>query len=271
MLKAHINAVESQLLVTSQIPANTGHSLHKGTPREAFIKQFLDSHLSERVATGTGEIIDTNSKPGESRHQMDIVIYKRDYPKLDFGGNISGFLVESVVATIEVKSTLTEEEMGNAVRAAKAAKALTRKIVTSHHAGYQPPSVLNYVVAYAGPVNMSTVHGWLDPIHKSQGISSHSRSLDPNVQSTEVSPSVDGIFVLGRGFVLYDNSPIGFISDDDRAREPEGRWQVCSAERGSLLMLFQLLTMAVSGFSSSWIEPGAYLSDFRITSAVLRP
>ena len=49
-------------------------------------------------------MIDANSQPGQKRNQIDIVIYKRDYPKLDFGGGISGFLVESVVATIEAQA-----------------------------------------------------------------------------------------------------------------------------------------------------------------------
>lgn len=76
MLKAHMNAIENHLLAISSIPANSGHSLHKGTPREAFIKEFLELQLSETVSSGTGEIIDSNSKPGESRNQFDIVIYR---------------------------------------------------------------------------------------------------------------------------------------------------------------------------------------------------
>jgi len=62
MLKTHVDAVEGLLLEISKIPANSGHSLHKGTPREAFIRTFLESHLSESVSLGTGEIIDANSK-----------------------------------------------------------------------------------------------------------------------------------------------------------------------------------------------------------------
>jgi hypothetical protein len=99
MLKAHLNAVEAHLLQISQIPANSGHNLHKGTPREAFIREFLINHLSQQVAIGTGEIIDANSTPNQQRNQIDIVIYKKDYPKIDFGGGINGFLAESVVAT----------------------------------------------------------------------------------------------------------------------------------------------------------------------------
>jgi hypothetical protein len=57
MLEAHMSAVESALLQTAQIPANAGHTLHRGTPRENLIVNFLKSHLSENVAIGTGEII----------------------------------------------------------------------------------------------------------------------------------------------------------------------------------------------------------------------
>ena len=110
MLKSHMDAVEQSLVAISKIPANSGHSLHKGTPREAFIKEYLEGHLPSNVAIGTGEIIDASSIPGQQRNQYDIVIYKRSYPKLDFGGGISGFLIESVIATIEVKSVLKVNE-----------------------------------------------------------------------------------------------------------------------------------------------------------------
>jgi hypothetical protein len=107
MLKAHIDAVENHLVSISKVPENAGHSLHKGTPREAFIREFLNSHLPSNVDIGTGEIIDAQSAPNQPRNQFDIVVYRRNYPKLDFGGRISGFLIETVLATIEVKSNLT--------------------------------------------------------------------------------------------------------------------------------------------------------------------
>jgi hypothetical protein len=103
VLKAHMNAIEGKLLANSRVAANTAHSLHKGTPREAFVKDFLEGHLSERVAIGTGEIIDCDSVPNpaqtQQRNQFDIVVYKRDCPKLDIGGGISAFLAEPVVMT----------------------------------------------------------------------------------------------------------------------------------------------------------------------------
>jgi hypothetical protein len=59
-----MDAREDALIAISRIPANSGHSLHKGTPREAFIREFLESHLPENVAIGTGEIIDAKTALG---------------------------------------------------------------------------------------------------------------------------------------------------------------------------------------------------------------
>jgi hypothetical protein len=272
MLKAHLDAVEAQLLATSKIPANTGHSLHKGTPREAFIKKFLEGHLSERVAVGTGEIIDCNSRPNPpstaQRNQYDIVLYKRDYPKLDIGGGICAFLAESVVATIEVKSTLDRDELMKSIRAAHAAKLLTRNVVTSFTTGYQPPSILNYVVAYDGPSKMSTVHGWINPIHTSLEIISPALAIG-ETRSTQVSPSIDGVFVLGKGFLVFDNVPFGFVNDEFRQRFPVGIWQYSNVSSGSLLFFFLLLTVAISGISASWLKPFPYLTNFNIPNVDL--
>jgi hypothetical protein len=44
MLKSHMDAKEAALLAISKIPANSDHPLHKGTPREAFVKEFLIGH-----------------------------------------------------------------------------------------------------------------------------------------------------------------------------------------------------------------------------------
>lgn len=275
MLKAHVDAVEASLLATSQIAANAGHSLHKGTPRESFIRQFLEGHLSERVAIGSGEIIDAtsvaNPPPTAQRPQFDIVLYKRDYPRLNLGGGISAFLAESVVATIEVKSTLDAQGLEQAIRAARYSKALTRNVVQSFHAGYQPPSILNYVVAYAGPAQMATVHGWFGPAHTNLGISPPPLPPVANARAQMPSPSLDAIFVLGKGFVAFDNFPIGFVNDAMRTQAPTACWSVVDAPSGSLLLLFMFLTTAVSGVSGSWLNPMPYLSNWQLQNSSFRP
>ena len=83
MLKTHLDAIEKKLSAQAVIQESTGHNLHKGTPREFFIKEFLQSHLPENVSIGTGEIIDSSSRPAQKRNQFDIVIYNNNY-KLDW-------------------------------------------------------------------------------------------------------------------------------------------------------------------------------------------
>jgi hypothetical protein len=268
MLKSHIDSVEASLLATSQIAANAGHSLHKGTPRESFIRQFLEGHLSERVAVGTGEVIDAMSPPNPpataQRPQFDIVIYKRDYPKLNIGGGISAFLAESVVATIEVKSTLDAADLEQAMRAARYAKSLKLNTITSFSTGYHPPTILNYLASYAGPAQMSTVHGWIAPAHANHGVYVPVLPPTGDARIGIPSPSVDGIFVLGKGFVVFDNFPIGFVTDGARQQAPTACWSVADASAGSLLLLFMFLTTAVSGISGSWLNPLPYISQWQI-------
>jgi hypothetical protein len=261
MLKSHLNAVENHLLQISQIPTNSGHTLHKGTPREAFIKEFLANHLSERVAIGTGEIIDANSTPGQRRNQIDIVIYKRDYPKIDFGGGINGFLAESVVATIEVKSVLTKDEFEKAIKAARSIKALQHNIITSFTTGYQPPSILNYIVAYDGPASMRTIFGWIREIHTTLGLSYPPMGQTLAERVNVASPYLDGLFVLGKGFIQFDNTPLTFLTNEARAQNPRIRWSAADTPDNNLLLLFISLTQAVSGVSASWLNPVPYLSS----------
>lgn len=264
MLKSHMDAREAALVAISRIPANSGHSLHKGTPREAFIREFLLSHLPENVAIGTGEIIDASSQPGAQRNQFDIVIYRKSYPKLDFGGGVSGFLIESVIATVEVKSTLTQADMEQAINAARNAKALTPNITTSFHSGYVPPKVLNYVVAYDGPAQMQIVYNWIPQIHAALGVTIPDLPQDESQRLTAASPSIDGIFVLNKGFLYFDNVPNGFANSATRAAHPNLKWIFTDVNAGSLLLLFLFLQSATQNIEGKWLNPIPYLASFNV-------
>jgi hypothetical protein len=264
MLKSHMDALERHLLAISQVPANSGHTLHKGTPREAFIKEYLEGHLPSNVAIGTGEIIDATSKPGQSRSQYDIVVYKRSYPKLDFGGGISGFLIESVIATIEVKSVLNQAEFGKATSAAYNSKKLVPNTVSSFHTGYIPPAILNYIVAYDGPASMKTVHGWIEPAYQKLGIRLSQLPQDAQKRIATPSEAIDAVFVLGKGFMYYDNIPIGFVDDAARKANPSLKWVFADTPNGNLLLLFLLIQQAIANIEGKWLNAIPYLSTFSV-------
>lgn len=261
MLRSHLAAVEWHLLSISNIPANAGHTLHRGTPREAFIREFLVNHMSERVAIGSGEIIGATSQPRGRRNQFDIIIYKRDYPKLDFGGGINGFLVESVVATIEVKSILDKAGIEQSINAARAVKNLEPHVVRAFSTGYQPPSILNYVVAYDGPATMQTVHDWVIQVHQAQAIAIPALPQLGEQRLSIASPSIDGAFVLGKGFWYFDNTSVGLVNDQARAQHPQLKWIYADSPENNLLLLFLFLTFAVSGISGSWLNPLPYVQN----------
>jgi len=264
MLKSHMDAQERALVTISQIPANSGHPLHKGTPREAFVRKFLEAHLPETIAIGTGEIIDANSTPASPRNQFDIILYRKNFPKLDFGGGISAFLIESVVATVEVKSTLTQVELERATKAARNAKSLTPNVKVSFQAGYIPPKVLNYVVAFDGPAQMYTVYGWLPNIYANLGIASAALPPDDLHRFACWAPALDGVFVLNKGFMYFDNVPYGFSSGQLRAANPDMKWIIADTQTGNLLLFFLMLQAATANVEGKWLDAVPYLASFHL-------
>jgi hypothetical protein len=262
MLQTHFDELERTLLALARVPAQAGHTLHKGTPREAFIREFLEAHLGQKVAIGTGEIFDARSRPRQPRNQIDIVLHKRDFPRISFGGGINGFFAESVIATIEVKSVLTSAELRPAVAASRRLKQLQRHLDTSFTTGYIPPGILSYVVAYDGPKNMKTVHGWIRKHEATLRIPTPVLGPGGASRYKVASSSLDGVFVLGKGFVHFDNSPLGFAPQKLRDAHPDRCWVLANGDTGNLLLLFLLLMQAASGLAAASLNPIPYLRRF---------
>jgi hypothetical protein len=160
MLVNHLKRLERVLKALSEVVDDAGHSDHKSTPREFFVSNFLDELVGEAFGIGTGEIIDEDSKPGEKRDQIDIVIYHRHFPKLRLGGGCSAFFAESVLATVEVKSNLTEAKLYEALDSISGVKRRKqhRRYKT---ADYHPPGIVSYVFGYKGPAKVETTLGHL--------------------------------------------------------------------------------------------------------------
>jgi hypothetical protein len=83
-----------------------------GNAREALIHGVLDRVLPSIYEIGTGQIIDA---AGNKSKQMDVVIARKDFPALRFPDGSAQYLVESVLATIEVKSELNSETLPEAL------------------------------------------------------------------------------------------------------------------------------------------------------------
>lgn len=191
MLESHVNAIEKVLIAQSHAAKNAGHPNLRGGPREWFIRDFLFAHLPSNLEIGQGEIIDINSVPNPApdkyRPQVDVVIYRKDLPKISYSKSDFAYLAEGVMATIESKSEITNEELRKANVAAIKHNSLTISSYSTMVVGKSHEKIYQYVLAFDGPANMTTIANW----------------LITQIQQNSWNPKemVDMIIVLGKGVV----------------------------------------------------------------------
>ncbi len=82
------------------------HGLEGDAVRTAFIRSVLDRFLPETYGVGSGQIMDCN---GNMSGKIDIIVYRRDFPRLDLPGSSDIYLYESVIATFEVVAKLVKK------------------------------------------------------------------------------------------------------------------------------------------------------------------
>lgn len=92
--------------------------------REAFCRLFLSSHIPPGFRVTTGEIIDASSN---TTGQLDVVVVNDSCPRLTIDSTnsiIAPILADTVLCVIEVKTTLTEDQLTKALGQMRPVKAL---------------------------------------------------------------------------------------------------------------------------------------------------
>ncbi len=195
MFISHLNALEKVLAAQSAVATNAGHPNLRGGPREWFVRDFLEGHLPLTLEIGQGEIVSSKSLPNPSRGvyrpQVDIVLYRGNFPKLSYSKNDFAYLVEGVLATVECKTTLTKEELRQACEAHRKHKNLAYLYMEVKLSPGNILSILpypiSYVVAFDGPADITTAANWLPEI---------TRDLRVNPDQM-----IDIVVVLGKGVI----------------------------------------------------------------------
>jgi hypothetical protein len=134
-------------------------------------------------------------------------------------------------------------------RCSRNVKQLKRHISYTMTAGYVPPGILSYVVAYKGSAKISTIYEWLKRIEKKHNLNAQDLPVTGDQRNGVLSESLEGIFCLGSGRIVFDNSPIGVVTDQARQETPQAKYSVFDSSSGNVMHLFILLTLAVSGVS----------------------
>ena len=149
VLSEHFCKVKRKLLEYSNHFDIADHGDIKGYGREALVQEFLATHLPDQIEYLTGEILDSDD--GRSG-QADLILQSKRHPKIPLLGNLHLAFVDSVIAAIEVKSTLTTQHLVAALNQFKKIKALKRNVSLEN--GSQAAKLLAIpciIFAFKGP------------------------------------------------------------------------------------------------------------------------
>jgi uncharacterized protein YnzC (UPF0291/DUF896 family) len=106
--------------ITTGIP----HSGERGASREEQVRKFLRERLPKRFSIGNGEVVATTQ---EISLQQDVIIYDAFYCPLLYSSETSQiFPSESVIAAMEVKSSLNNVELEDCIKKIESVKKLPK-------------------------------------------------------------------------------------------------------------------------------------------------
>jgi hypothetical protein len=90
--------------------------------------------------------------------------------------------------------------------------------------------------------------------------------LDDDKRIQTPSETIDGVFILQKGFLYFDNVPTGFSNAQIRQQNPEMKWIFSDTSEGNLLLFFLLLQGATANIEGKWLNPLPYLNKFSLSS-----
>jgi len=131
ILSEHFLKVKSKLLEYSKHFDIADHGDIKGYGREVLVQEFLTNHLPNNIEYLTGEIIDQNDNRSG---QVDIILKANNLPRIPLLGNMHLAFSDTVIAAIEVKSTLTTQHLSYALHNFNKIKQLNRNITVKFEA-----------------------------------------------------------------------------------------------------------------------------------------
>ena len=109
-----LQRLEAEVNVFAQLVAHEGE---KGRENEAVMARILEALVPQRYGIGSGLLIDTHNKYS---NQTDIVVYDQsDEPSVLAQTTQLLFPMESVLACIEVKTTLRDSDVKDCIKKAK--------------------------------------------------------------------------------------------------------------------------------------------------------
>lgn len=180
-----VNKIATAKRNADSLAAGINHHGLEGEIRELAAKECIEPFLTQSYSCGTGKIIDTSQAISD---QMDLVIYHRKVaPPILVNRDLGLFPVECVKYVIEVKSTLTADEIRDTnkkFRSITNLKSFPRRDAEGK--------------ATYGPLPTTVMLAFSSDIVGSE--------IERYKKYTEGSPPCVVICVLGKGYWFYDRA-----------------------------------------------------------------
>ncbi|WP_133164370.1 DUF6602 domain-containing protein [Solimonas fluminis] len=209
IFKAVLDTAARQLHIESDRAAAFQHRGIRGDERAAALANFLRQQLPGNIGVAKGEAIDfLDRRTG----QLDILIYDAEM-SAPISAQSENVLVpaESLLAVIEVKTTLTQSDLDDCYSAARKLRALRpfkRSFVGAREEGRAAKDgnfrCLHVVFSYG--TNL-IAEGWLEKEFRRLMLSAEKVKGKPGL--------IDVVYVLSRGMIRPANQT-GKINDEDQ-------------------------------------------------------
>tara|TARA_R110002072_G_scaffold302999_3_gene491141 strand:+ start:85147 stop:86124 length:978 start_codon:yes stop_codon:yes gene_type:complete len=209
------------------------HGSLVGQVREFLVSNFLKSFLPECVEIGTGRVFDSQ---GNRSKQIDIVLYDSRCPALRFPSGVGQFPIEGVIATIEVKSSLSSKQaVGKALDNCHSVMAcqLAPSTWSSSHPIIEgllstPPShrylhevrdfassllPATYVFSFRGTDNAESLRDWVKAWYQERG-----HPMAASLQG--IFPSLPRLILAGKTMAFFNDVTIKIDGSDDQHGNP---------------------------------------------------
>lgn len=193
MIGNQLFSIARKMLIDFEDTSGIQHHLTKGEERESVVvKEYLKRYLPSKYGVTTGEIIDSD---GNISKQQDIIIfdYLNTMPLFSLDNDSetqSRIPIENVYAVIEVKSSLTNSEIDDAIEKYKSVVRLKQYPMPTNpvfqiNTGFKAPA--GFVFAFSSTTKLESL-----AIH-----------LKQNRESNNPSRHISSFLVLDKGIIQY--------------------------------------------------------------------
>lgn len=175
-----LGSVAKKMMLDFEDSKIFNHNGVKGTVREkSLINEFLLKYLPDKYRVGSGVIVNAD---GNQSRQQDIFLYDAFNSPLLFNDEEIRFIpIESIYCTIEVKSTLSKEELRKSVENIRSVKSLVKNNEACIPSGF--------IFAYKSDSSMETV----------------CKNLIELNNTIPIEQQVNAICILEKGIIVYFN------------------------------------------------------------------